>query len=315
VVIDALREARHKVGLSSDELGDKLGYSGATIRSVESGHRTPKLELAKGADEFFGYPGFFAMMEERLRDLPFPVSYRPFVPHEKAARVLRIFEPTVVTGLLQTPEYARGVLAARPHASEDEVENLLAARLARQEILSGDDPPLVYVLLDEAVLHRQVGTAEVMRDQLSYLVEASRRVNVTLQVIPFSVGPHIGLQGGFTIAETPDSPVIVFLDNVADGQVSENEETVAQVTQRFDALRAEALPKGASRDLIGKVAEERWRLPTRLPGAHQAIAAQAAGSAPRLPPPPARFWSATARTRTAPAWPSARERGGHSLTG
>src|ERR1017187_9381352 len=149
---DVLKEARHKAGLSSDDLGAKLGYSGALIRSIESDNRTPKPELAKAAGEFFGSPKVFQMMEERLRDLPFPVSYRPFVPHEKAARVLRIFEPTVVTGLLQTPEYARGVLAARPHASEDEVENLLAARLARQEILSGDDPPLVYVLLDEAVL-------------------------------------------------------------------------------------------------------------------------------------------------------------------
>ena len=104
---EVLREARHKAGLSSDELGDKLGYSGATIRSVECGHRVPKPDLARRADEFFGYPKIFEMMEERLRDLPFPVSYRPFVPHERAARVLRIFEPTVVTGLLQTPEYAR----------------------------------------------------------------------------------------------------------------------------------------------------------------------------------------------------------------
>jgi transcriptional regulator with XRE-family HTH domain len=256
---EVLREARHKAGLSSDDLGAKLGYSGATVRSVESGHRLPKTDLARRADEFFGYPGIFAMMEERLRDLPFPASYRPFAPHEKAARVLRIFEPTVVTGLFQTPEYARAVLAARPHVGDDEVENLLAARLARQEILAADDPPLVYLVLDEATLHRQVGTAEVMRDQLMHLLEASQRVNVTLQVIPFTVGPHIGLQGGFTIAETPEAPGIVFLDNIADGQVSENEEMVSQVTQRFDALRAEALPKTASRDLIRKVAEERWR--------------------------------------------------------
>src|SRR5450755_4083664 len=107
---DALREARSKAGLNSDELGAKLGYSGATIRSVESGHRVPKPALAKAADEFFGYPGLFVMMEERLRDLPFPESYRPFVPYEKSARVLRIFEHVLIPGLLQTPEYARAVL-------------------------------------------------------------------------------------------------------------------------------------------------------------------------------------------------------------
>jgi hypothetical protein len=135
---------------------------------------------------------------------------------------------------------------------------LLAARLARQEILGREEPPLVYLVMDEAVLHRQVGSAEVMREQLGYLAEAAQRVNVTVQVIPFAAGPHIGLQGGLTIAEMADRDVIVFVDNFADGQVSETEDTVAQVIQRFDALRAEALPKRASRDLIMKVAEERW---------------------------------------------------------
>ena len=122
---DALQKARSKAGLNSDELGDKLGYSGAMIRSVESGHRVPKPALAKAADEFFGYPDLFVMMEERLRDLPFPESYRPFVPHERAARVLRIFAPNLVPGLFQTPEYAHAVLSKKPHTTKDELENLL----------------------------------------------------------------------------------------------------------------------------------------------------------------------------------------------
>src|SRR5580704_238549 len=168
---DTLREARHKAGLSSDELGAKLGYSGATIRSVESGHRVPKPDLAKRADEFFGFPKIFEMMEERLRDLPFPASYRPFVPHERAARVLRIFEHVLIPGLLQTPEYARAVLGKKPHTTEDEVENLLAARLARQEIITGDEPPLMYALLDEAVLHRPIGGPEVMHGQVVHLAD------------------------------------------------------------------------------------------------------------------------------------------------
>jgi len=109
---DMLREARHKAGLSSDELGDKLGYAGATIRSVESGHRVPKPDLAKRADVFFGYPGFFAMVEARLRDLPFPASYRPFVPYERAARVLRLFEHVLIPGCsrhrsTRTPSWPR----------------------------------------------------------------------------------------------------------------------------------------------------------------------------------------------------------------
>ena len=259
VFAEVLREARHKAGLSSDDLGDKLGYSGATIRSVESGHRVPKPDLARRADKFFGYPKVFELMEERLRDLPFPASYRPFLPHERAARVLRMFEVTLIPGLFQTPEYARCMLSARPHVTDDEVENLVAARLARQEIFTAEAPPLVYAVLDEAALHRMIGGAEVMREQLEHLADVSRWVNVTLQVISFTVGAHIGLQGGSVLAQAADGSVTVFLDNLADGQVSENEELVSHVTQRFEALRAEALPKGASRDLIMRVCEERWK--------------------------------------------------------
>jgi hypothetical protein len=165
------------------------------------------------------------------------------------------FEHSLVPGLFQTPEYARFVLAKRPHIADDELETLLSTRLLRQEILTGDDAPLLYIVLDEAVLHRRVGSAEVMHNQLSYLVDLSRRANVTLQVIPFSVAVHIGLHGGFVIADGPDGDHTVFLDNVAGGQVSENEETVSLVTQRFDALRADALAREPSRDLIIEMAE------------------------------------------------------------
>jgi len=256
---DALREARHKSGLSSDELGAKLGYSGATIRSVESGHRVPKPELAKALDEFFGYPRFFEMMEEKLRDLPFPASYRPFVPYEKAARTLRIFEPSLATGLLQTPEYARAVLGRRPHTTEDEVENLLTLRLTRQEILTRDDPPLVYVLHDESVLYRPVATAEVMYAQLMHLADLAAWPNISVQVVPYAAGGHIGLLGAFTIAEMADMSATVFLENAADGQTVEDIDHVSQIVAQFDALRGDALTVGQSRDLIVKVAEERWK--------------------------------------------------------
>ncbi len=158
----------------------------------------------------------------------------------------------------QTADYARAVLSTRPHTSADEVEELVTARLARQALLARADPPLLYVLLDEGVLHRPVGTPDVMAGQLARLADLSEQTYVTLQVIPYSAGAHIGLQGGFAIADLPDLPGIVFLDSVADGQTVEDAAIVSQVTQRFDALRAEALPRGASRDMIRKVAEERW---------------------------------------------------------
>jgi transcriptional regulator with XRE-family HTH domain len=256
---DMLKEARHKAGLSSDELGEKIGYAGATIRSIESGHRVPKPDMAKRLDQFFGYPRFFEMAEERLRDLPFPESYRPFVPYERAARVLRIFQHVLVPGLFQTPEYARSVLTKKPHTTDDEVENLLAARVARQEILTrDDDPPLVYALLDEAVLNRPIGGPEVMRAQLNHLADLATWRNISVQVIPYDAGGHIGLLGAFVIAEAEDMTATAFLENAADGQTVEGTDRVAQIVAAFDALRGDALTVAASREMILKVAEERW---------------------------------------------------------
>lgn len=255
---EVLRQARHQAGLSSDELGDKVGYSGATIRSVESGHRVPKPDLATGLDRFFGYPKVFELMEEKLRDLPFPASYRPFLPYERAARVLRIFEPALVTGLLQTPDYARAVLSRRHHTSQEEVENLLAARLGRQEILTRDEPPLVYSVMDESVLHRPVAPAEVMQAQLMRLADLATWPNISIQVVPYGAGGHVGLLGAFTIADMPDMTVAVFLENAADGHTVEDTDRVTQIVARFEALRGEALTVGASRDLILTVSEERW---------------------------------------------------------
>jgi Domain of unknown function (DUF5753) len=257
--LDELKAASKLAGLKkSDELAARLGYSASLVRMVMSGHRTPQPEFAAKCDETFGTPGTFARLERRLRDLPFPASYRPFIPHEKTAVVLRIFEPAVITGLFQTEDYARGLLVRRPYTADSEVEDLLAARLARQDILAGENPPVVYAVFDEAVLHRQVASAEVMREQLARLAHIAQRPNVLLQIIPFSAGPHVGLQGGFTIAEVPEQPAIVFLDNIADGDVSDAADTVAVVIQRFEALRADALSRGQSRDLITKVAGERW---------------------------------------------------------
>ncbi len=254
---DVLKEARHNAGLSSDELGAKIGYSGALIRSVESGHRLPKAAFAKALDVFFGYPKVFELMEERLRDLPFPASYRPFVPYERSARVLRIFEPALVTGLLQTEGYARAVLAKRPHATADEVEDALAARLARQEILTRDVPPLVYCLLDESVLHRPVATPDVMHDQLEHLVHVSNGPNVSVQIVPYAAGGHVGLLGALTIAEAADMTATAFTEDVAGGQTLEDPERVALVVAHYDALRGEALPVGASREIIER-AQEKW---------------------------------------------------------
>jgi len=157
-------------------------------------------------------------------------------------------------------EYARALFQAWQVAdTEEEIEQLVAARLDRQRIFGRDRPPSVWAVIDEAVLHRPVGGAKVMHDQLEHLAEMSCRPRASVQVIPAEVGAHAGLLGGVSIAGfADDAPGIVYLDTSDQGQTFKAPDVVARMFTIFDTLRSEALPRGASRDLIGKVASERW---------------------------------------------------------
>jgi len=258
---DELRAMRKHAGWTQEELADKIGYSGSTIANIETQHRGATKDQARRLDGAFGLPGTFARLEERLRGVPFSAGFRPFHPYEAEARSLRWFEHVLIPGLLQTENYARAVLSTRPVTTTDEIEERVTARLARQAILDREDPPppMLWVLLDENVLYRDVGGAKVMREQLLHLVEMARRPTVAVQIVPYSAGPHSGLLGSFIIAEPDDSGAIVYLENAHEGQTVEDAATVANMALTFDALRLEALPGSASLSLIERVAEERWK--------------------------------------------------------
>ena len=258
---DEMKAAREQRGWSQADLADQIPYSLSTISMVEALHRVPTRDLAVHLDKAFGTPGTFTRLEARLRDLPFPASFRPFAAYETEAAALYVLEHSLVPGLLQTPEYARAVLATRPNTTEDEIDSLVEARLARQAVLTRDDPPapLLWALIDEGVLYRPVAPAGVMRDQLLYLAEASRRPNVTVQVLPYSAGGHTGLLGAFTIADLAGAAGIVNVEDITYGRVFEDAAAVSRVTLHYKSLQSEALPKGAARELIARVAEERWK--------------------------------------------------------
>ncbi len=153
--VDEMKAAREQRKWSQAELGRQAGYSESAIAMAESYQRPPTASLAKALDKAFGTPGTFARLERRLRNLPFPAAFRSFAPHEAEAAALRMFEHSLVPGLLQTPEYARAVLETKPNASDDMIEEHVSARLARQLVLTRDDPPVpvVYALIDEGALH------------------------------------------------------------------------------------------------------------------------------------------------------------------
>ena len=255
---EELRAHRTQAGMSRDELAVKVSYSPSLIAMIETARRSPSRKLAELLDTVFSLPGTFARLEKRLRDAPFPASFRPFVPHEAEASALRWYEHSLIPGLLQTEDYARAVLSTRPNSSEDEIEELVAARMRRQEVLSREDPPLLWFLIDEAVLYREAAPAEIMHAQLVHLVEESRRPNITIQLVPFSAGGHSGLNGAFVIAEVDDSPPVAYLETAAEGETAEDPGVVARLALTFDNLRSKALPDVASRELIMKVAEQKW---------------------------------------------------------
>lgn len=250
-----LRAARAKAGLSRDELGALINYSGSLVNLVENMTRVPTLVFAQRLDEALGTPGTFERMQEHLRAVPFPAWFRGWLEAEREATSLRTWQPTLVEGLLQTEEYARALLSTRMGASEDEIEQMVAGRMDRQAILRRDAPPLLWVVMDEAVLRRPIGGRQVMAEQLDHLVEMAQRPNILIQVISHEVGAHEGVNGAFMIADCKNAPSVVYLETALTGLVVEKPEDVAAVTLVYETLRAEALPRAGSLETLKEVAK------------------------------------------------------------
>ncbi|MGA2829215.1 MAG: helix-turn-helix transcriptional regulator [Streptosporangiaceae bacterium] len=257
-----LRHYRTAAGMTPEELGARVFLSGSQIRKVEDGTRTPTEALAEACE---GVPelncnGAITVLREILKDhlrrRVYPGWFQGWTEHEAHARRLRSFELVVVPGLLQTETYARAVLRTRVGATEEELDETVAARMERQRILDRDHPPELWVLLDEAVLRRPVGGAEVMAKQLEFLAAAARRPHVVLQVIPLSAGAHEGMRGGaFVLADFDDGPTVGYQDTAVAGQIVEDANEVEALAVTWDTLRLEALPRSASLELVEEVAK------------------------------------------------------------
>ncbi|MEV8635142.1 helix-turn-helix transcriptional regulator [Streptosporangium sp. NPDC051023] len=187
-----------------------------------------------------------------------PEWFEVYVGLESEASSLHIHECEFVPGLLQTEDYIRAVhRAAQIGASEEEIDQRVAVRVARQKILRGDDPPHLWMIVNEAVIRRMVGGANVMRDQLAKMVEAADMPNVTLQVLPFAVGAHPAMGGGFHLLGfgSPETDV-VYIEYPTGTIYLEKQPEVERYKLIFDHLRAAALPTEASKAAIARVASE-----------------------------------------------------------
>ncbi|MEO3818848.1 DUF5753 domain-containing protein [Plantactinospora sp. B24E8] len=184
--------------------------------------------------------------------------FRQWAVNEQEAVELRSFELSVIPGLLQTEAYARALLTGGRLFTPEEVDQHVATRLARQEILTRDKPPLYTAVIDERVLHQPVGGPAVMREQLLHIAKlCSEHPRIRVQVVPTSVGAYAGLNGPFVMATLPSSGQLVFLDDQLDGRLVEREVDVVAV-RIWDTIRGEALSYQQSIELIVKAAES-WK--------------------------------------------------------
>lgn len=239
-----LRRAREAAGLSREDFGKLVSYAPSTIGAFETGERFPNPRLAKAADEHLGTGDRFAEMYTRLLTGElYHVGFRPWTEIEREATSLWVYELALMPGLLQTEEYARALM-------NDDAK--VASRLARQEVLTRDDPPppSLVVLIYEQVLRTVVGDQDVMRKQLEHLVEAMEPH--VIQVIPFNATTYLHLDGPFAIASV-EGHDLVFAETPLQGSVADGAEVVSSLKRRWDVIRAQALSVPQSTALIQEV--------------------------------------------------------------
>lgn len=251
-----LKRAREAKGMSRAQVAGLFPVDNSLVAKWESGTRTPTLRDLERLTAELGIESRFEILKDIIEDL----ATNEFSPEwagkwlniKKQATQLLIHQPMVVPGIFQTEDYARAVLQVSKPAPF-ELDELVAARLAQQEILARDEPPLIVAVLGEAVLRHSVGGPKAMHDQLMRLAQLAERPEVIIQVIPFRVGAHMGFAGPLELASF-DGGRIAYIDNALKGDVIEQPDKVAYIERLWETLRASALLQQDSVDLIMNVA-------------------------------------------------------------
>ncbi|GGO50255.1 helix-turn-helix domain-containing protein [Streptomyces lasiicapitis] len=267
-----LQDLRERAGLKRDEAARILRVAPATVRRMETAEvalKIPYLQLLlkaygvtdEEADAFVllaeeaNKPGWW----QRFHDI-LPGWFSMYVSLEGAASLIRSYEPHFVPGLLQTEDYARGVLrsGAIGQTRPEDIERYVALRMERQALLSREDAPRLWVVMDETALRRPVGGPDVMRAQIDRLLEAVELPHVTLQVAPFAAGPHPGTFGPFVLfrfamAELPD---MVYSEYLTGAVYLDARTEVATHLEVMDRMAAQAATAQRTKEILRDVRKE-----------------------------------------------------------
>ena len=183
-----------------------------------------------------------------------------YIGLEEAATEISWYETIRVPGLLQTPDYTRAIIRAIiPGLSTEAVDQYVASRMERQQVLSAKPPLRLWVILDEAVVRRQVGGPKVMHDQLNHLIEvAAQFPNVTLQFVPYSAGGHAGMDGAFSIMTFPQGSLsdVVYIEERTGHLFLDQEDDLAVFREVFNHLRASASSRDESMAILERIAQD-----------------------------------------------------------
>ena len=252
-----LKLRREAVGMRAAEFGEAVGYGEDMVYKIEGGKRIPRQEYLYKADEVLGADGLIAATWEDVKKVRYPKKVRELGKLEAQAVEIGVYECNSVHGLLQTSDHARALFRAwQPAYSPDDVERMVAARLARQSVFGRDPAPSIHFVLEEAPLRRQVGGTMVWRQQLEHLLEAGRLNNVTLQVMPTNTDAHPGLDGKIELLKFPDGTALGRSDGLFNGRPISDPRQLRILELHYGTVRAQALPPRESLAFIEQLLGE-----------------------------------------------------------
>ncbi|MFH0243741.1 helix-turn-helix transcriptional regulator [Streptomyces sp. HK10] len=248
---------RESAGLTQQELGDAIGYSLGMVSAVERARWLPHPEFLTKADRILGADGKLAAMKKDVEEARYPKKVRDLAKLESEAVEVGSYTNTVIDGLLQTEEYARALFGLRlPACGEEELERLVAARMARQETLTRYPAPLLTFVQEEATLRRPLGGRTVLRRQLEHLLELSELRHVKIQVMPTEIEEHAALGGSLRVLSFKDRTAVAQNEVQLTSRLISDPKEVRILEMRYGMLRAQALTPRESLAFIRKVLGE-----------------------------------------------------------
>lgn len=252
-----LRRLRDSAGLSLRALAELIGYPHTYIGRVERGEQLPSVALAEALDVYFETDELFVELLPMAQDTLIAHYSREVVSQERDALRIQVFTSSLIPGLLQTEDYARELfLAGLPGKSPDQIDAHVTARMNRQRLFQGDDPPYYWAIIDEAALRRPTANKEFMGAQLERLLGTAGNSRITVQVLPFRQALHPMLGGSLTLLTLKGGGTVALVESFDSGEAVDSPKKLVELAQRFDLARSKALPEPESLDLIRNYLEE-----------------------------------------------------------